>query len=111
VRGLHPSGQQGFVVLGANEVRVAVLFQQQVVHVLAGAVEGEARRRFQLRLSFFHCLAVNVDLARRTRRQELAARAKKQKHECAVSTLGREQKLHKRRAHLRVDLFDFGLDL
>jgi hypothetical protein len=61
-------------VLRANEARVAVLFQQQSVHVVTGVVEGEAGRCFQFALRPLHRFAVDVDLARRPRSQKLTAK-------------------------------------
>ena len=66
-------GQQTLVVFGADEARVAVLLEQQVVDVLGRRVEGEAARMLHLALHRLHGAAVDVDLARRPRRQKLAA--------------------------------------
>lgn len=73
MRRLESVGEQLLVVLGADEARVAVLLEQQVVHVLGGLVEREARRPPHLALHALHRAPVDVDLARGPRRQELPA--------------------------------------
>ena len=59
------------VVFGADESRVAVLFEEEVVDVFGGPVEGEPRRPAHFLLDAVHRPAVDVDLARRSRRQKL----------------------------------------
>ena len=51
-------------MVGAEEARVAVLLQQQLVYVIGGVVEREAIRVRHHRLRLLHRLAIDVDLAR-----------------------------------------------
>jgi len=72
LRRLQGVGQQVLVVLGADEARVAILLQEQVVDVLGGAVERVPVRMFHLLLDQVHRPPVDIDLARRSRCQKLS---------------------------------------
>ena len=77
LRRLQGVGQKVLVVFRADETRVAVLLQQQVVHVLRCPVKGEPVRLFHLLLHPVHRTAIDVDLARRSRRQKFSNYRKK----------------------------------
>lgn len=68
--GLEGVSQKVLVVFGADEARVAVLLEQEVVDVLGGSVEREPAGMFHLVLHQVHRPAVDIDLARCSRRQE-----------------------------------------
>lgn len=60
-------------MLGAYEAGIAVLLEQQSVDVLGGIVKCESRWCFQFLLCLLHGLAIDVDLTRGTRSQELSS--------------------------------------
>lgn len=72
-----PLSQQPLEVVGANEARVAVLLQQQPVHVVGGMVQCVPRAGPQPLGHSLGCRAVDVDLARRAGFQELSGGGKR----------------------------------
>lgn len=66
-------GQQALEVVGAHEARVAVLLEQQPVHVVGGVVQRVPRPAADALRHALRRRAVDVDLARRAGLQELPA--------------------------------------
>lgn len=98
-------GGQGFVVFGADEARVAVLLEQERVHVLRGHLEGVAIRVLYGLFRRFHGLTINVDLCLCSGREKLAA---SRKHRRLLAQLNRP--LQDDPNDLLPDLLDFLLD-